>query len=362
VNWSPVLDAQVLAQSVWQLFTSRPDTAEVNKRLISVTSRTNSAPTVSVALAARNEEAHLRAAVDSILAQRDVALTEVVLAIAPSDDATEQVAADLAAADARVRVVENPAGKTPHGFNLAAEACTGDYLALMNAHCEVPDDYLSVGVSIAETTGAANVGGRQRAVGTTKWELEVAAALNSPIGAGDARHHYDAVPGEIESVPLGIFRRSVWDDLGGFDPSLDRNQDYELNWRIRTAGWLIWFDPRLIVDYTPRSSLRGLARQYFDYGRFKQVVMRMWPSSFRWHHLAPPLAVLAILVSIVAAVVVTPWALLVPASYLLVVLVAVLFGSRRPDGRRGGLRAFVAAVTMHMAWGFGILIGARRRR
>jgi len=363
VNWSPVLDAQVLVQSAWQLFSSAPDTVDPSRRLPSVATPGSSVgPTVSVALAARNEEAHLRAAVESVLAQRDVNLSEVVLAVAPSTDATADVAAALAADDDRVRVVDNPAGKTPYGFNAAAQACTGDYLALMNAHCAVPDDYLSIGVSVAETTGAANVGGRQQAVGTTVWEQEVAAALNSPIGAGDARHHYDGVPGEIESVPLGIYRRSVWEELGGFDLGLDRNQDYELNWRIRDEGWSIWFDPRLVVDYTPRSSLRALAKQYFDYGRFKQLVTRMWPASFRWHHLAPPVAVLAIVASLVLAAVWSPWWLLVPAAYLALVLGAVVFGSRRPDGRRGGLRAFAAAVTMHMAWGLGILVGARRRR
>lgn len=369
VNWSPILDVEVLLQSIWQLFASggTPTTGPVRPSpgtpaRVTPQPGTTTESTVSVALAAYNEEDHLRASVDSILAQDYPGLIEVVIAVAPSKDATAAVAAEIAASNDAVRVIDNPEGRTPIGFNRAAAACTGDYLAFMNAHCEVPDDYLTIGVTTAESTGAANVGGRQYAIGDTRWEQEVAAALNSPIGAGDARHHYDSVPGEIESVPLGIFRRDVFEELNGFDDTLDRNQDYELNWRIRREGHAIWFDPRIVVSYRPRSSLRALAKQYFDYGRYKQLVLRMWPTSFRWHHLVPPATVLAILIAVVLAPLLSWWLLVVPAVYVAAVLGAVIMSARRPDGKRGGIPATIAAITMHMAWGTGLLIGARRRR
>lgn len=360
VNWSPMFDLQVVGQTIWQLATTRfqPVAATTPERRPA----TVADATVSVALAALNEERTLAAAVSSIQAQTHPHLDRIIIAVAPSRDRTREIADELAAQDGRIIVIDNPESRTPHGFNLAAAEATSDYIAFMNAHCEVDDDYLAIGTAAAAATGAANVGGRQFATGDTWWEQEVAAALNSPIGAGDARHHYDETPGEIESVPLGIFRRSVFEDHGGFDEALDRNQDYELNWRIRQGGDSIWFDPRIIVTYRPRRSWRALARQYFDYGRYKQRVLRMWPSSFRWHHLAPPTAVLALVASVVGAIVWTPWCLAVPVAYLSAVVLATIFTSRRPDGRRGGIGAMAAVITMHIAWGTGLLLGARRRR
>lgn len=317
--------------------------------------------TVSVALAARNEEAHLGAAIQSILDQDTDQLREVVIAVAPSDDRTLEIAERFASRDHRVLVIANPSGRTPDGFNLAAARCTADHVALMNAHCTVPSNYLSLGLATARTTGAANVGGRQRAVGQDDWTAEVAVAMNHPIGTGMARHHWDDKAGPIESVPLGFFTRAVFEELGGFDASLERNQDYELNWRIRNSGHTVWFNPEMEVLYHPRPDLRSLARQYLDYGRHKQRVMRMWPRSIRPHQAGPPLLVAGLAAASIGAIFRRPWLWLVPAAYAAAVT-ALVTRLQRDDGRRAGLRAALATMTMHLAWGAGVLLGPRRRR
>lgn len=295
-----------------------------------------------------------------MLSQDTDALLEVVIAVAPSTDRTLAIAYELAGDDNRVRVIDNPSGRTPDGFNLAAAECRGDYLALMNAHCTVDPDYLALGLSSARSTGAANVGGRQHAVGDSEWTREVAAAMNSPLGAGAARHHWDDEPGPIESVPLGFFRKDIFDTMGGFDAGLERNQDYELNWRLRQAGHTVWFTPDMVVHYHPRSTLRALTRQYWQFGRHKQRVIRMWPRSMRPHHAGPPLLVLGLIGSSIAAIVSRPWMWLVPTSYVAAV-VAAARRLQRGDGQRAGPRAALATMAMHLSWGAGVLFGARKR-
>lgn len=315
--------------------------------------------TVSVALAARNEELRLGAALTSLLAQDSDRLVQIVVAVAPSTDRTAEIAHSFAASEPRLEVIENPSGNTPDGFNLAAAQCRGDYLALMNAHCTIDTNYVSLGLATARQTGAANVGGRQHAVGDTEWTRDVAAAMNSRLGAGLARHHWDDQPGPIESVPLGFFRKDIFDAMGGFDSTLERNQDYELNWRLRQGGHVVWFNPDMVVDYHPRPTLRALARQYWDYGCHKQRVLRMWPRSLRPHHAAPPLLVLGLGASSVLAALFRPWLWIVPASYV----AGVGFAARRlrrDDGQRAGLRATAAVIAMHVSWGAGLLVGARQ--
>ena len=311
-------------------------------------------PSLSVVMPVREEAEHLREAVEAVLAQTYPGRLELVVAVAPSRDDSELVADRLAADDPRVKVVPNPDGTTPSGLNRAIEAASGEVIARVDAHALLTSGYLTAAVEILEATGAANVGGVQRAVGTEPLQRAVARAMSSRFGTGDARYHYGGEPGPADSVYLGVFRSELLRELGGFDERLLRNQDYELNIRIRNRGAIVWFDPRLEVVYRPRSSLSGLASQYWQYGRWKRVTLRQHPGSLRWRQLVPPAAVIANAAGLVAATL-TPWALVVPGCYLAGLLVASAVAGRDDPAVLARLPAVFA--TMHHAWGAGFLAG-----
>jgi succinoglycan biosynthesis protein ExoA len=316
--------------------------------------------TVSAVIPVRNEAAHLAATVRSVLTQEYPGRLEVLLAVAPSDDGTEELAEKLAADDDRVRVVANPAGTTPAGLNAAIAASSGDVVVRVDGHAQLPPGYVTRAVELLAETGADNVGGIQRAVGATPFEKAVAAAMTSRFGVGDAKFHYGGDPGPTDTVYLGVFRRSALERIGGFDEDLIRNQDYELNWRIRSSGGVVWFSPELWVSYRPRSSLVALARQYHEYGRWKRYVLRRHPGSLRWRHLVPPAAVLANAGAIVVGAVGPRWALAVPAVYGAAVIVASIGAGRRLEPR-STLWLPVVFPTMHHAWGAGFLRGGAGR-
>jgi succinoglycan biosynthesis protein ExoA len=314
-------------------------------------------PRLSVIMPVRDEADHLEDAVAAVLAQRYPGELQLVLAVAPSTDATASIAQRLAAADPLITMVDNPAGTTPAGLNRAIAVATGDVIARVDAHAELTTGYLEQAVATLEETGAANVGGIQRAVGTTPMQRAVAAAMSSRFGTGDARFHYGGEPGPIDSVYLGVFRAEVLRELGGFDEDLLRNQDYELNVRIRRHGGTVWFDPRLEVLYRPRGSVRALASQYWQYGRWKRVTVRKHPGSLRWRQLVPPAAVAANAAALLASPL-SPWTLLVPATYLVGVLGAsAVTGAGDP---RVAIRLPVVFATMHHSWGAGFLVGPPR--
>ncbi len=150
-------------------------------------------------------------------------------------------------------------------------------------------------------------------VGNTASEKAIAAAMSSRLGAGDARYRIGGKAGPADTVYLGVFLRSTLERLGGYDEHFDRNQDYELNQRIRDSGGTVWFDPDLEVSYRPRGSLSALARQYFDYGRWKREFARHHPGSLRPRQLAPPLLVTGLVVAILAGFW-WPWAWLAVAG------------------------------------------------
>jgi glycosyltransferase involved in cell wall biosynthesis len=312
-------------------------------------------PTVSVIVPVLNEAPHLDAAVAAILSQDYPLPFDVCLAVGPSNDGTEDVAAAIATRESRVTVVDNPTGRTPAALNRAIDATTGEIVVRVDGHASLSPGYVRRAVETMLRTGAANVGGVQRAVGRTAFQHAVAAAMTSVAGTGGARFHVGGREGAVDTVYLGVFRRSALEAVGCYDERLIRNQDYELNIRLRAAGGTIWFDPELWVDYLPRSTVRSLGRQYLQYGRWKRAVLRLHPSSMKVRQAAPVAVTLGVALGFIAGPWFTP-ALLLPAGYTALVGAASVMADRR----RAALVA-VALMTMHLSWGIGFLTARPRR-
>jgi glycosyltransferase involved in cell wall biosynthesis len=315
-------------------------------------------PSVSVIVPVLNEERHLREAVEMILAQDYLGPLEVVLALGPSRDRTDEVAAALAEADPRVRTVPNPSGKTPHALNAAIAASRHEIIARVDGHAEIPDDYLSTAVSELQRVGADNVGGLMHAEGRSAFERAVACAMRSPLGVGNSRFHVGGEAGEADTVYLGVFRRATLDRVGGYDQHFARAQDWEMNHRIRQAGGKVWFTPRLKVVYRPRSTVAALGRQYFYYGRWRRVVARHHLGTINVRYLAPPTMVAVTTAGLLAGFFWWP-AWLVPAAYALGIGVGGLAISAGESARTRLLTPLVLGV-MHWSWGIGFITSPPR--
>ena len=243
-------------------------------------------PGVSVVIPVRNEADALGRALRSVFVQDYPGPLEVIVADG-SDDAAPVRA--LARGFDGVRVVGNPRRSAAAGLNLAVRAAAHAVVVRLDARCTLPPGYIRRATRTLLRTGAANVGGRQCPTGTTALQSAVALAMASRLGSGGARYRLGGPEGPVDTVFLGVYRKHALLAAGGFDASLQRNQDYELNWRLRQAGHAVWFDPALAVAYGPRKTLASLARQYFDYGRWKRVVVRRHPGSLRLRQALPPL-------------------------------------------------------------------------
>lgn len=307
-----------------------------------------------------NEEQHLAAAVRSVLGQKHTGEIEVVLGLGPSRDATNEVAQMLKASDSRVRLVANPTGHTAEALNLALAESTHPIVIRVDAHGELSPGYISHAVLELSRTGADNVGGVMAAIGATSWEKATALAMTSKIGVGSAAYHVGGAAGPSDSVYLGCFRRSALERVGGFDVRFKRAQDWELNHRLRSTGGLVWFTPELQVKYRPRASIRALAKQYFQYGRWRRAVMRTYPETRSARFLAAPLLVGTLVgaaLLLFAGVWFRPLAWVGGAlllGYLVCELVAGWFIARKSAWQVLFLTPF-ALMTMHLAWGAGFL-------
>jgi glycosyltransferase involved in cell wall biosynthesis len=325
-------------------------------------------PAVAVVMPVLNEENYLEAAVLAILSQDYEGPIQVVLALGPSADRTNEVAARICAGDSRVTSVPNPTGRTPEGLNAALAATTQEIVVRVDAHSELSDGYIRLAVETLQRTGADNVGGIMGARGVTKFEKAVAAAMTSPLGVGSASFHTGGTEGPAETVYLGVFKRSALERVGGYDPAFTRAQDWEMNYRIRTTGGTVWFNPDLFVTYRPRPNVFKLAKQYFEYGSWRHEVMRRHPDTRRTksalRYFAPPLAVMLIVIGKILGSIgfvmgnALVWGYIFPLGYLALTLLSSLTLVKR--ARSGALWLPIVLMTMQMSWGIGFLTSRKK--
>jgi len=307
---------------------------------------------ISVILPVLNEEKYLEDAVKAILAQSYDGIIEVILAVAPSVDKTLEIAQRLHMNNPRVVIIENPTGRTAAGLNLAIAASQYGIIIRVDGHSNIPNNYCQLVSEILESTGAVNVGGVMAAAGQSMFERSVARAMRSPLGVGASRFHTGGIAGEVDTVYLGAFRKEALLAVGGFDERFTRAQDWELNFRLRQAGGVVYFDPRLVVTYRPRSTVKALAKQYFEYGRWRRVVSRRHQGTINYRYLAPPFTVATTTLSLLLGWLVSP-VLFIPA---LVYAVFILIASGVIGKSMGEILCLpTILLTMHISWGLGFL-------
>lgn len=325
--------------------------------------KTKDLKTFSFVMPVLNEEKHLAFAVESIFEQKGIEKgeIEVILALGPSTDGTNLVAEELKKRFP-VKIVQNPTGNTAAGLNRAIQASQNDIVVRVDAHSELSPDYSILAKQILNETGAANVGGVMKAVGFTPFRQAVAFAYNSRLGLGGGSYHVGGQAGPSDSVYLGVFRRSVLQDLGGFNDTLVRGQDWELNLRIRNSGKVVWFDPRLEVTYHPRSNLGKLAKQFFTTGSWRASLTKSHLQKANLRYFAPPALVLSTIFGLFLAIFgIFGWFGLIP---LITYLALLLFASITASGLSliARLCLYLALPTMHFSWGLGFIAGLFSRR
>lgn len=320
-------------------------------------------PKVSIVVPCFNEEATIAELLEAIYTQdfpRDD--IEVVIADGLSTDQTRGRITEFQPThkDLNVQVIDNPTRLIPAGLNLAIAASHGEIIIRLDAHCVPRPDYVSRCVADLSAQKGWNVGGVwEIQPGAAGWmAASIAVAASHPLGVGDALYRFTTQASAVDTVPFGAFRRSLIEKIGGFDESLQANEDYEFNARVRKAGGLVWLDPAIRSVYYARADLGSLARQYARYGYWKAKMLHRFPGTLRPRQAVPPLFVLFLLI-FPLLMPFFPWLDLVylvgMVSYALLLIFAAL--SKAIQRKQGSFVVGIplAMITMHIAWGAAFL-------
>ena len=322
--------------------------------------RSGKLPFVSVIVPMRNEEKYIGQCLNSLSNQDyDHDCYEILVLDGKSTDNSWQIVEQKVCHSDRVRLLTNPHQTTPHAFNRGIQEARGDLCIIFSAHAYAAPDFISKSVYYIRATGADCVGGRVDMRGENDLARAVAKAVASAFGMGNVYFRSSNRPGFVDTVSYCTYRKEIFEHIGLFDVELIRNQDYELNYRVRKAGGQIFFAPDIEVSYYSRSSWRRLIKQYFQYGFWKVRTVQKHPGSIKLRHIIPPIFVEGVLLTMFGGFLWWPlWIALgaILGSYVLV----ALFFSLRIAAKEGGEFFFLLPLVfaiMHFCWGTGFIWG-----
>ena len=329
-------------------------------------------PLVSVVVPCRNEAGFIESCLRSILSQQlpDGNL-EIIVADGISTDGTGEILADMVAErhiclrgqamamQPDLRVIKNPGRIVSTGLNAAIRAARGDVIIRMDAHTVFAPDYIRQCVAVLEETGAENVGGPMRKIGTTYLERAIRTVYCSPFSVGGARSHNADYEGYVDTVIYGCWRKEAFTRFGLFDEELVRNQDDEHNLRIHRGGGRVYQSGRIRSCYHVRSSLTSLFRQFMQYGYWKVLVIKKHSGAASVRHFVPGLFVTALALTGILSLFWLPaiWGLgALLAAYLAAITSASLIAASRTEWKLLPILPVIFGC-FHLGYGYGFVRG-----
>lgn len=311
-----------------------------------------------------NEEKYIAGCIDSILAQdypKDN--LEVIFADGMSTDRTREIVTGYSDKYPWIRMIDNPKRIVPPALNAAIETSHGDIIMRLDAHASYEPNYFSTLVAALDTYHADNVGSvcKTDVLHKTSKSLAIREVLSHPLGVGNSAFRTGINKAkEVDTVPFGCWRRSVFDRFGRYDERLVRNQDIELNKRIKAGGGKIIIVPDTFCTYYARETFSKLARN--NYGNGKWNILTVYYThqlkSLSLRHFIPLLFVLSLLLPVVAGFFWHPLWWICVASLLLYTFVVSLISARIAIRKHLDFSYLSAAFfVLHLSYGWGSLVG-----
>ncbi|MDI9502153.1 MAG: glycosyltransferase family 2 protein [Bacillota bacterium] len=317
---------------------------------------------VSVVVPIRNESRYIEDFLHSLEQQTyPKEKMEWILVDGMSEDRTVHI---LHAYDEKhpglLRVLENPDRTVPYAMNTGIRAAKGRYIIRLDAHSRYAPDYIEKCVLHLERSGADNVGGVAETVSRTKTGRTIAKVLSSRFGVGDSEFRTTGRGGYVDTVPFGAFPRELFDRIGYYDERLTRNQDNELNFRIRKNGGKILLSPDIRFQYFGRDTVHSLLKMARQNGYWNVITMQLMPGSMGIRHFIPLLFVVSLLVLPVLGFVHPLFHWLLLAEGVAYMALNALFSARAAES--AGEFFFLLALfpLFHINYGAGSLRGVWR--
>ena len=253
---------------------------------------------VSVVMPVLNEGRFIEATVESLQAQSTPSFDlEILLIDGMSDDDTRAKITLVCAKDPRVRLLPNPSHNTPAALNLGLGAASGDFVCIMGAHASYDSDYIAVCLEELLAHDAVGCSGKiVTAPADSSLQARLVAWAAAHPFASSARSVRTQPEGYADTVPFPVMRKQALLDAGGYNAGLIRNQDNDMNQRLRALGLKLYVTARTRCRYYPRPNVRSFLKHAYTSGLWNALSLRENPESLSLRHFVPLAFVTALLV------------------------------------------------------------------
>ena len=310
---------------------------------------------ISIIVPVYNEERYIDSCLTSIVESNyNKDNVEVLIVDGGSDDKTTEIIKNYQKKYSFFKLLENPEKIAPISMNIGIKESSGDYLFIISAHASYGKDYFKKLVEICKTKSIECAGPVliTSVKNKTKTANAIKNVLSDKLGVGSAFRSGVSEIKEVDTVPFGCYKREVFDKIGLYDERLVRNQDIELNKRLKKAGGKIFIVPEIIATYYARENFIDLANNNFQNGRWNMLTAYYTNSfsSLSFRHYVPLLFVLSLLLPLLCCY---QFSFMVLFFYLSVITI------RASQIKRGTTlkHQILAFVTLHLCYGFGEMIG-----
>jgi glycosyltransferase involved in cell wall biosynthesis len=316
-------------------------------------------PLVTVIAPCRNEAKFIRRTLISIL-EGDYPADKLELLVIDgmSTDDTRRIVQEMASNDNRIKLIDNPERIVPTAMNRGIRIAKGEYIVRIDCHALFEPDYIRKCVEVSQRTGADNVGGYWVTLpgANSKTARAIAAATSCMFGVGNAIFRLKGPEREVDTVPFGTYRKDVFEKIGLYDERLVRNQDIELNHRLRRAGGRVIISPEINLSYYNRSTFGGLWQQSFNNGLWNPYTIWLVGSGLSWRHFVPMFFVLGLIIMTAGSFLFRPvkW---IMAGYIFIYLTTAFSFAVRiaSQNKTSAFLILWSFIVLHIAYGCGSL-------
>lgn len=314
---------------------------------------------ISVVMPVYNEEKYIENCIESLLLQDyPQNLMEWIFVDGMSSDKTRQLIEKyIKEYPQMIKLLSNPNKTVPYAMNIGIREAKGQFIIRLDAHADYSTDYISKCVYYLETTDADNVGGVAETKSKGFVGNAIAKMLSSRFGVGNSEFRTNGESGYVDTVPFGAFRREVFDKWGGYDERLTRNQDNEMNYRIRKNGGKIFLSSDIKLSYYCRDSIKGISDMAMKNGMWNVITMKLCPGSMGLRHFIPLMFLISLICLPIVSAFWHPIALLFIAELVLYLILDCAFSAKKASGIKEFLLLIILFPIFHITYGAGSLKG-----
>ena len=314
---------------------------------------------VSVVMPVYNEEKYIEKCIDSLLLQDypKEQMEWIFVDGCSKDKTVEKIEAYKEKYPDLIKVLNNPNKIVPYAMNIGIEASRGRYIVRLDAHADYANDYISKCIYYLENTDAENVGGVAETKANGFIGNAIAKMLSSKFGVGNSQFRTNGESGYVDTVPFGAFKREVFSKYGGYDERLVRNQDNEMNFRIRKNGGKIYLSDEIRLSYYCRDSIGGISSMAKKNGMWNVITMKLCPGSMGMRHFIPFMFVASVIGLGLLGILHWIFWLLLGAEMSLYLLLDTVFSIKQASSVKEFFALLILFPIFHVAYGFGSMIG-----